>query len=79
MNEDVLKGEWKELKGKIKAKWGQLTDDDVAELEGNMDKVAGHLQQRYGYAKERAEKEYDDFKKSLAAKVLAVTSPKRDV
>ena len=79
MNEEVLKGEWKELKGKIKAKWGQLTDDDVAELEGNMDKVAGHLQQRYGYAKERAEKEYDDFKKSLAAKVLAVTSPKRDV
>lgn len=77
MSNDVLKGEWLELKGKIKTKWGQLTDNDVAELEGNLDKVTGHLQQRYGYAKERAEKEYDDFKKSLAAKVLAMTSPKK--
>jgi uncharacterized protein YjbJ (UPF0337 family) len=49
MDEDVLKGKWKEIKGGVKAKWGKLTDNDLTELEGNTEKLVGLLQQRYGY------------------------------
>ena len=61
MNEDVLKGKWKEIKGGVKAKWGKLTDDDLTQVEGNKEKLLGLLQQRYGYAKDKAEQEYRDF------------------
>jgi uncharacterized protein YjbJ (UPF0337 family) len=61
MYEDVLKGKWKEIKGGVKAKWGKLTDDDLTQVEGNKEKLLGLLQQRYGYAKDKAEKEYMDF------------------
>ncbi len=61
MNIDVLKGKWKEMKGDVKAKWGKLTDDDLKQIEGNQDKLLGILQQRYGYSKDQAEKEYNEF------------------
>jgi uncharacterized protein YjbJ (UPF0337 family) len=61
MYEDVLKGKWKEIKGGVKEKWGKLTDDDLTQVEGNKDKLLGILQQKYGYAKDKAEKEYMDF------------------
>jgi uncharacterized protein YjbJ (UPF0337 family) len=61
MDVDVLKGKWKEIKGEVKEKWGKLTDDDLTVVEGNKDKLLGILQQKYGYAKEKAEKEYNDF------------------
>jgi uncharacterized protein YjbJ (UPF0337 family) len=61
MYEDVLKGKWKEIKGGVKAKWGKLTDDDITQVEGNKEKLLGLLQQRYGYAKDKAEQEYSDF------------------
>jgi uncharacterized protein YjbJ (UPF0337 family) len=61
MYEDVLKGKWKEIKGGIKEKWGKLTDDDLTEIEGKKDKLLGFLQKRYGYAKDKAEQEYNDF------------------
>ena len=61
MNEDVLKGKWKEIKGGVKEKWGKLTDDDLAQVEGNIEKLLGLLQQKYGYAKDKAEQEYQDF------------------
>jgi uncharacterized protein YjbJ (UPF0337 family) len=61
MNEDVLKGKWKEIKGGVKEKWGKLTDDDLTQVEGNKDKLLGILQQKYGYAKDKAEQEYKDF------------------
>ncbi len=61
MNEDVLKGKWKELKGRVKEKWGKLTDDDITQVEGNKEKLLGLLQQKYGYAKDKAEQEYTDF------------------
>lgn len=60
-NADILKGKWKEIKGDIKAKWGKLTDDDLAEVEGNQKKLVGILQKKYGYGKEDAEREYQDF------------------
>ncbi len=61
MNEDVLKGKWKEIKGGIKEKWGRLTDDDMMQIEGKVDRLSGLLQQRYGYSKEKAEQEYKQF------------------
>ncbi len=61
MNIDILKGQWKEIKGGIKAKWGKLTDDDLTEIGGNEEKLIGILQKRYGYSKDDAEKEYKEF------------------
>jgi len=54
MSNDILKGQWRELSGHIKEWWGKLTDDDVKRIDGNHDKLIGTLQQKYGYAKERA-------------------------
>lgn len=61
LNKDVLKGKWKEIKGDIKAKWGDLTDDELTEIEGNEEKLVGILQKKYGYSRDEAEKEYRDF------------------
>ncbi len=66
MEWDVLAGRWKQLKGAAKEKWGDLTDDDLLEIEGKRDKLAGKLQQRYGYAKAEAEKQADDWSARLA-------------
>lgn len=59
MNADVLKGKWKQLRGEVKQWWGNLTDDDFEQIDGERDKLVGRLQERYGYAKERAEAEVD--------------------
>jgi uncharacterized protein YjbJ (UPF0337 family) len=59
MNWDQVKGNWKQFKGKVKAKWGQLTDDDLTTIEGKRDQLAGKLQERYGYTKDQAERELD--------------------
>lgn len=61
MNEDILKGKWKEIKGSVKEKWGDLTDDDITEVEGTQEKLIGILQTKYGYSKDRAEEEYKSF------------------
>ena len=61
MNEDIFKGKWKELKGSVKAKWGNLTDDDVAKVEGQSEKLVGILQKKYGYTKDKAQEEYNQF------------------
>lgn len=63
MNEDILQGKWKQLKGSVKTYWGKLTDDDVAILDGSTDKLAGRLQERYGYTKDEAHKEIANFLK----------------
>jgi len=61
MYEDVLEGKWKEIKGGIKEKWGKLTDDDLTEIGGKKDKLLGRLQQMYGYSRDKAEQEYNEF------------------
>src|SRR5215831_21198490 len=74
MNSDQIKGKWKEMKGKVKEQWGNLTDDDLDRIEGRSDQVIGLLQQRYGYAKERAESEYNRFVERLGpSKITADT------
>ena len=61
MNWDTVKGQWKQLKGKVRNKWGKLTDDDLDVIAGKKDQLAGKLQERYGYEKAQAEKELDEF------------------
>ena len=61
MNEDTLKGKWKQFQGKVKEEWGDLTDDELDQVEGRRDQLVGLLQEKYGYSKTRAEREYDNF------------------
>lgn len=55
MNWDRIEGNWKQLKGEIKTKWGKLTDDDFDMIAGQRDKLAGKIQERYGCTKDEAE------------------------
>jgi uncharacterized protein YjbJ (UPF0337 family) len=64
MNKDQAAGSWKELKGKLKQQWGKLTDDDLTVLEGTSDELSGRIQKRYGIAKEEAQKQIDDFRRT---------------
>jgi uncharacterized protein YjbJ (UPF0337 family) len=61
MNADVLKGKWHQIRGEVKSKWGQLTDDDLDRISGNAEKLVGQVQERYGYARDRAKREVEDF------------------
>jgi len=61
MNWDQIAGSWKQAAGKVKEKWGKLTDDDLTVVAGRRDQLSGLLQNRYGMAKEQAEKELDQF------------------
>ncbi len=65
MNTDWMEGNWNIAKGKVKEKWGKLTDDDLDVIRGKRDQLVGALQKRYGYAREQAEREADDFKREL--------------
>jgi len=65
MNEDRIKGKWKQLAGNIKTKWGKLTDDDLKIAEGDSQYLAGRIQERYGIAKDEARRQVDDFSRSL--------------
>ena len=64
MNWDQIEGKWKELKGSAKEKWGKLTDDELTELQGKRDRLAGMIQNKYGFAKEEAEKQIKEFENS---------------
>ena len=65
MNWDRIEGDWKQFSGKVKQKWGQLTDDDLAKIKGKREQLEGFLEQRYGYAKDKAKSEVDQWSKSL--------------
>ncbi|SDG38808.1 CsbD family protein [Pseudomonas seleniipraecipitans] len=62
MNSDIIKGKWKQLSGDMKTRWGKLTDDDVDVAEGHSEYLAGKLQERYGWTKDKAEEELRDFR-----------------
>ena len=61
MNKDIIEGNWKQLKGRIQAQWGKLTDDDLDVVEGRREELAGKIQERYGVSKEEAEKQLEDW------------------
>ena len=67
MTWDEIKGNWREYKGRLKEKWGELTDDDLDRIEGKRDQLLGILQNRYGRTRERAENELRDFEDNLAS------------
>jgi len=59
MNQDTFSGRWKQMRGKAKEWWGQLTDDDLDRINGQKDQLVGKLQAKYGYSKEQAEQEIE--------------------
>ena len=61
MNTDVLQGNWKQLRGRVKEMWGKITDDDLDRIDGKSDRLLGVLQERYGYARDKAEAELRRF------------------
>ncbi len=62
---DMAQGKWTEIKGKVRQAWSKLTDDDVENVKGNWEELSGRLQKTYGYDKEKARMEIENFKKSL--------------
>jgi uncharacterized protein YjbJ (UPF0337 family) len=61
MNRDVLEGKWKQLRGTIRERWGELTNDDLDQIAGNRDRLAGLLQEKYGYTQMEAERQIEEF------------------
>jgi uncharacterized protein YjbJ (UPF0337 family) len=64
MNWDQVEGKWKQASGKAKEKWGKLTDDDLQRISGKRDQLVGRIQERYGIAKEEAERQVDEFSRA---------------
>jgi len=68
LNKDILEGNWKQLRGQIKEWWGKLTDDELDQIEGRRDILAGKLQERYGYTRQEAEDAIQEFLDSVEVK-----------
>lgn len=67
MDKNIIAGKWEQIKGHAQQTWGALTDDDLAEIEGDSKILAGKIQERYGKSKDEAEKEVEEWSKKLAA------------
>ena len=65
MNQDEFKGKWNQVKGSVKQQWGKLTDNDLAEIEGESDKLVGKIQERYGIAREEAKRRVDEWRPAI--------------
>jgi len=63
MNQDRIQGNWKQLKGKVKAQWGKLTDDDFDYINGKREELVGRIQERYGIQRDEAERQVKQFEK----------------
>lgn len=61
MNWDIVKGDWKQFKGKVKQQWGNLTDDDLDKINGSREELEGRIQSQYGYGRDEAKKAVDDW------------------
>jgi uncharacterized protein YjbJ (UPF0337 family) len=73
MNKDELQGKWHQMKGAVREQWGKLTNDDLDQIGGNLEKLVGVVQERYGYARDKAEKEVDAFRRRQAAAAAGLT------
>ena len=67
MNKDIVEGKWKQMRGNAKTWWGKLTDDDLDRAAGKYDVLAGLLQEKYGYTRQRADEEIDKRLKEFEA------------
>ncbi|QGM81185.1 CsbD family protein [Otariodibacter oris] len=65
MNWDIVEGKWKQVTGYLKEQWGDLTNDEIKELDGKKDQLIGKIQAKYGITKEEAEKQVDEFAKKI--------------
>jgi uncharacterized protein YjbJ (UPF0337 family) len=65
MYTNTVKGDWEQVKGKIKHRFGRLTDDAIESMKGNLDLLSGKLQSTYGYAKDQADREFESFKATI--------------
>jgi len=61
MNEDTLKGQWTQLRGKVREQWGKLTNDDLDQIRGQSEQLIGKIQERYGVARDDAKRQVDDW------------------
>jgi uncharacterized protein YjbJ (UPF0337 family) len=61
MNSDQVQGKWKQIKGSVKERWGKLTDDDINVIDGKHDQLVGKIQEKYGIAREAAQKQVDEW------------------
>jgi uncharacterized protein YjbJ (UPF0337 family) len=67
MNSDILKGNWRQLRGAVRERWGKLTDDDLDVIAGQRDKLVGRVQEMYGVARDEAERQVREFEHIPAA------------
>jgi uncharacterized protein YjbJ (UPF0337 family) len=74
MNWDQIEGKWKQYSGHVKEKWGKLTDDDLQVIRGKRDQLVGKIQERYGIAKEDAERQVEEFSRTCGADETATTT-----
>ncbi|HMJ52948.1 MAG TPA: CsbD family protein [Polyangiaceae bacterium] len=75
MNWDTIEGQWKQFKGRAKQAWSKLTDDDLANLNGKREQLAGKIQERYGIQKQEAEKQIDEWIGKLGSSGRSDSSP----
>ena len=66
MNSDQMEGKWKQMKGSMKSRWGKLTDDDLTVIEGQKDQLVGRIQERYGLARDEAQRQVDEWNRANA-------------
>ena len=72
MNEDTLKGQWTQIKGRVREQWGKLTNDDLDQIQGRAEQLIGKVQERYGVQRDEAKRQGDDFLRSTEP-----TTPRR--
>ena len=70
MNWDQIEGKWKQLKGRVRETWGDLTDDDLDKINGKRDRLAGLVQEKYGVAKDEAERQIARFERELDSRSI---------
>lgn len=78
MNWSTMQGNWNEAKGKVKSKWGRLTDDDLMQVQGHKDRLVGIIQQKYGIARDKAEEQLEEFMSSNEGLITRVKEGAHD-
>lgn len=78
MNDDILKGKWRQIKGDVKMRWGRLTDNDLKRIEGSTEKLSGLIQERYGITRQAAHTQIANFLETIGARVEMYLGRKKD-